>query len=207
MAGRPRLSQSDYVAAAFRIADDVGLQALTLKALGQHLGVDSTAVYRHFRSKDVLLIAMLDRLLSEQLRPSESFEDGRTEVEHIADVLRAVLIANPPLATAMIATLELPDSGVRLIERVADGLARMGLAGESLVQHYQMLEYFVLGTCMLDSDGSVEDWSVRRRRFEKVAAREFRTVARTGTDIQRVADAAFRSGINVLLDACAAAAN
>lgn len=206
MAGRPRLSQSDYVAAAFRVTDQIGLQALTLKALGQHLGVDSTAVYRHFRSKDVLLIAMMDRLLAERLLPSESFTDGRTEVEHVAEVLRSVLMANPPLATAMIATMDLPDSGVRLIERVADGLARMGLSGERLVQHYQMLEYFVLGACMLDSDGSGDEWSVRRRRFEKVPAREFRAVARSADDMQRVADTAYRTGINVLLDACAAAA-
>ncbi|WP_260646025.1 helix-turn-helix domain-containing protein, partial [Staphylococcus aureus] len=68
------------MAAAFRVTDQIGLQALTLKALGQHLGVDSTAVYRHFRSKDVLLIAMMDRLLAERLLPSESFTDGRTEV-------------------------------------------------------------------------------------------------------------------------------
>lgn len=202
MAGRPRLSQPDYVAAAFTIADGIGIQALTLKALGQHLGVDSTAVYRHFRSKDVLLVAMLDQLLTQQLQPSETFATGREEVEHIIDVLHRVLVANPPLAAALVATSDLPDSSVRLVDRTVDALARMGLAGDALVATYQTLEYFVLGTCILDGDGAVEDWSARRRRFDRIASREFRNVARSGSEMQRIAERSFRDGIRVLLDAC-----
>lgn len=41
--------------AAFRLADANGLPALTMRALGNHLGVDPTAVYRHFPSRDQIL--------------------------------------------------------------------------------------------------------------------------------------------------------
>lgn len=202
MANRPRLSQSDYVAAAFTIADDVGLHALTLKALGERLGVDSTAVYRHFRSKDVLLLAMLDRLLDGKLDAAADHESPRTEIEHVAQVLREVLMAHPPLAVALAGVSEQSDTGARIGDRIVDAMARMGLEGDDLVVHYQLLEHVVVGACLFDGDDAPDDWERRRRGYERIGAREFRAVARSGASAQQVADAAFEAGVRLVLDAC-----
>lgn len=202
MASRPRLSQADYVAAAFVVADDIGLHGLTLKALGQQLGVDSTAVYRHFRSKDVLLLAMLDRLLEDVLQPSAEHATPRAELEHIATGLRSVLLANPPLAVALAGVAEPPANGVGLRDRIIDALARMGLEGQALVVHYQLLEHAIVGPCVFDGDGSPENWAIRRRRYERIASREFRDIARSDESVQMVAATAFDTGVRIVLDAC-----
>ena len=80
MPRRAQVSRADYVSAAFEISARSGMQSLTLKALGEHLGLDATAVYRHFRNKDMLLRAMLDQLLQgvlEHAAPSDDpAEDG-----------------------------------------------------------------------------------------------------------------------------------
>jgi AcrR family transcriptional regulator len=207
VSGRPRLTQTDYVSAAFVVADDRGLQALTLKALGQHLGVDPTAVYRHFRSKDVLLLAMLDRLLVDVIEPPAAHATPRDEIEHIVSALRTVLLQHPPLAVALAAFNEPADDSAHLTDRVVDALSRMGLRGDQLVVHYQLIEHFVLGSCLFDGDGAPDNWAARRRRYERIGSREFRTAARSDGSVRTVADEVFDTGVRLLLDACEAAAD
>ncbi len=58
-----RLDASRIVDAALTIAARDGAPAVTMRRLGAELGVDATAFYRHFRTKDDLLAAMAERLL------------------------------------------------------------------------------------------------------------------------------------------------
>ncbi|MYX27664.1 TetR family transcriptional regulator [Streptomyces sp. SID8381] len=61
--GRPRiLSRERIVAAARRIADDEGLDALTVRRVAQLLGTGQASLYRHIRDRDELL-----RLLAEDV--------------------------------------------------------------------------------------------------------------------------------------------
>jgi AcrR family transcriptional regulator len=206
MSPRARLSQADYVSAAFEVADEQGMQALTLKSLGSRLGVDSTAVYRHFRSKDVLLLAMLDRLVVEVLEPPTTHASPRAEVEHIASVLRDLLLAHPPLAVALAAVDELPDHGMRVTDRVVDALSRMGVSGPSLVVHYQLIEHFVLGACLFDGDSSAGTWEMRKQRYARIGTSEFRAAGRSESSARSIAETAYSTGIRLVLDSCEAAA-
>ena len=66
---RPRgsLNQRVILDAAFALTERGGLDAVTFQALGAELGAHPTAVYRHFRDKDELLLAMIDALHAETL--------------------------------------------------------------------------------------------------------------------------------------------
>lgn len=66
---RQRLDREKILDTAREIADRDGLQALTLRRLGRELGVDSTAMYRHFRNKADLLSAMIDQVFFEVAEP------------------------------------------------------------------------------------------------------------------------------------------
>ncbi len=204
MSPRARLTQADYVSAAFDVADEQGMHALTLKALGSRLGVDSTAVYRHFRSKDVLLLAMLDRLLVDVLEPPAAHPTPRAEIEHITAVLRDLLLTHPPLAVALAAVNELPEHSMRLTDRVVDALTRMGVSGPELVVHYQLIEHFVLGCCLFDGDNAPDNWAVRKQRYTRIGTREFRTAARSESSVRNVAETTYDTGIRLLLDSCEA---
>ncbi len=206
MSGRARLNQADYVTAAFEVADERGMQGLTLKVLGEHLQVDSTAVYRHFRSKNVLLLAMLDRLLVGTIAPQSAHATPRDEIVHLAVELRAILLRHPPLAVALAAIDETADNSAHMSDLVVDALARMGVRGEALVLHYQLIEHFVLGACLFDGDGAPDNWAVRRRRYERIGSREFKAAARSDGSARRIADETFATGVALLLDACEASA-
>lgn len=206
MSARARLTQADYLNAAFQVADERGMQALTLKVLGQHLGVDSTAVYRHFRNKNVLLLAMLDRLLVDAIAPRSAHATPRDEIVHLTVQLRAILLRHPPLAVALAAIDETSTNSAHMSDLVVDALGRMGVQGEALVVHYQLIEHFVLGACLFDGDGAPDNWAVRRRRYERIGSRAFKAAARSDGNARRIADEAYTAGVALLLDSCERAA-
>src|SRR5207244_5972600 len=62
-AGRPpAISRQQLVQMAIRIGDAEGLEAVSLRRLGEELGVSPMAFYRHLGSKDHLFDEMLDLL-------------------------------------------------------------------------------------------------------------------------------------------------
>jgi TetR/AcrR family transcriptional regulator, tetracycline repressor protein len=62
---RTRLTRTSVVDRAMRLADAVGLDALTIRKLAQELGVTPMALYWHFHSKDELLDGLAERVWSE----------------------------------------------------------------------------------------------------------------------------------------------
>ena len=64
-----RHRRDDVVARALSVLDDHGLADLTMRRLGTELGVQPSAVYHHFPSKQVLLAAVADEILARGARP------------------------------------------------------------------------------------------------------------------------------------------
>ena len=206
MPQRSRLSRSDFVDAAIALADRDGLDALTLRAIGSHLEVDSTAIYRHFPSKEVLLVAILDRYLHEAFESSPGDTAPRGRIESVSHTLRGVLMEHPPLTAAVGSIEDYAGTAPRFLDMTVDSLEAMGLDGEDLVAHYQLLENFVIGSTYFDVHGAPNNWEQRRARFARVASRPFRTACRTDEDVRNVSDKAFSTGLRLILDSCEAAA-
>lgn len=55
--------QHDLIAAAGRILTRSGVSGLTIKNLAIELGFTEAAIYRHFKSKEEIIVAMLEHLL------------------------------------------------------------------------------------------------------------------------------------------------
>jgi TetR/AcrR family tetracycline transcriptional repressor len=92
-ADRARLTKRAVVDQALRLADSVGLEALTIRKLATELGVTPMALYWHFRSKDELLTGLVERVWSEidlEVDRSAPWPDQmRTLFESLLAVLRA----------------------------------------------------------------------------------------------------------------------
>ena len=52
---RERLTRDRVVAAALRIMDDEGLDAVTMRRIAREVGVEAMSLYHHVRDKDDLL--------------------------------------------------------------------------------------------------------------------------------------------------------
>src|SRR4030088_2523037 len=62
---RGSINPDDIIKGAFELAEDVGIDNLSMPVLAKHLGVGVTSIYWYFRKKEELLDAMTDRALSQ----------------------------------------------------------------------------------------------------------------------------------------------
>ena len=62
---RPALSRARVLEAAVALADDQGLEALSMRRLGAELGVEAMSLYNHVADKDDLLDGLVDLVVSE----------------------------------------------------------------------------------------------------------------------------------------------
>ena len=89
-----RLTRDRVVRAAIEVADRDGLGALTMRRLGDALGVEAMSLYNHVANKDDLLDGMTDAVFGEIERPVPGTE-WRTAMAARARSARAVLARHP----------------------------------------------------------------------------------------------------------------
>ena len=72
--GEPRdtLNRERVLRAAIELADEHGIDALTMRELARRLGVEGGSLYYHVASKDDLLDGMTDLVVAEIDVPSEA---------------------------------------------------------------------------------------------------------------------------------------
>jgi AcrR family transcriptional regulator len=205
MARTGRLKAADFVDAALHLAAEHGYASLTLKQIGQHLGVDTTAVYRHFANKDELLAAMLDRSMDEALLPAVPGKELEW-LERVAWKVREIFMRHPPLVMALVARETGNPNSFTLDNRVIAAFAALGLHGDDLVAHFQAFDNFVLGASLVDGISAPRHWELRALYFRGM---ENPAMVGAGASDERVRDLserAFAQGLRAILSAAADAA-
>src|SRR5438067_5628880 len=89
-AARGRLTRERILRAALEFADANGIESLKMRELGQALGFEAMALYRHVGGKDEILDGILDLVLSETQPPAASADWAiaiRTSAISIHDAL------------------------------------------------------------------------------------------------------------------------
>lgn len=124
--------QSEIIDAALKLTAEGGIQNLTIKNLGNALGITEPAIYRHFRSKSEIVKTMIGRF--DEGVPAESAElhglGGDRGV--CPDRFRQVQ-ADPPLARVMFAE-ELFMADAEFSERMLEMMHRHK---ETLERHFR----------------------------------------------------------------------
>jgi AcrR family transcriptional regulator len=151
---RPRdsLNRAVILQAALRIAERDGIDGLTFQALGQELGAHATAMYRHFRDKDELLLEMIDELRG------RSYGDALTSTGRWQDDLRlqAHSIREHYLRYAEFAQQMAPRSTHRSMELAntefaLSALRRAGLDDEKSVLYLRLFGNYIRAMSSLEA--------------------------------------------------------
>jgi AcrR family transcriptional regulator len=98
---RKALSRELILEAALGIVGTDDMNELTMSRLGRALDADPSAVYRHFRNKDELLLAMADVQMEEVVRSHQPGTDPYENLRHNLWVLRRSYLSRPGLARAV----------------------------------------------------------------------------------------------------------
>lgn len=91
---RARISTGSVVDAAIDLADAEGWAAVTIRRLGETLGVATMSIYTHVNSRDDLLVLMADAVYGRRTPPSYSRAGWRTRVQRLAAAELAMLRAH-----------------------------------------------------------------------------------------------------------------
>ena len=200
---KPSASQEEFVQAAITFADERGLDALTVRALGAAMGFSATAIYRYFPTKETLLSLMREELLTPILAGAGEVVDPRSRLRAAALSYRRLALEHPCLSQLTLVG-DLDGSVASAIPDFLGGaLAEMGLTGIDLVRGYRQLESFVVGTTLFDFSGAPDHLRTRLVRLRQSTLPEFGEHV-DGTDsVEAVNESAFEASLDALLDALA----
>ena len=143
-AGRPPLDRDRIVAAALRIVDDEGADALSLRRLAEALGVTPMSIYWHVRDKAELLELVGETVLGEiEIPPARG--DWREQLRDLHRAMLVVLLRHPNTLDALIGRARFGAAGVRMFERLLSILLGAGLAPAAAFDAYMVLYEYLLG--------------------------------------------------------------
>jgi AcrR family transcriptional regulator len=91
---RTSLTRARVIEAAMQLADREGLDAVSMRKLGQVLGVEAMSLYTHVKGKDDLLDAMIEAVVAEIPEPADG-PDWQTRLRRTILASRAVLLRHP----------------------------------------------------------------------------------------------------------------
>jgi AcrR family transcriptional regulator len=91
---RTPLSRDRVLRTTVDLADRGGIEALSMRKLGQELGVDAMALYRHVHGKDDLLDGIVEVVIGEIERP-EPAADWKVTLREQVMAARRVMLRHP----------------------------------------------------------------------------------------------------------------
>lgn len=157
------LDHGQIAAAAVAIADEHGLESVSMRRLAAELGVATMALYRYVSSKEDILWLMVDAVADEP--PGDQGEaeatDWRTVIRTYALSQRAVMVQHPWLfeAGARIAINITPNRMARA-ERTLTSLEGLGLDPDTQLAVLTTVSTYVWGA----AGGQLAQAQLMRRR-------------------------------------------
>jgi TetR/AcrR family transcriptional regulator, tetracycline repressor protein len=209
-APRNSLTDERILQEALALVDEGGLEGLTTRALGNRLGLDSTAIYRHFRSKDDLLTALADHIVGSAGQPAASGDDDgspRGQLRSACLCLRRALLAHPAM-TAIVVRRPLRGANTWAATERALGLLRQaGLSDQDAARAYQALLFYTLSYAMLEAsyaargaEHAAAELAASRLTYASLPASRYPNTAAVAPHLDGPLEEQFTYGLDRLLD-------
>ncbi|KHK99634.1 hypothetical protein LK09_02860 [Microbacterium mangrovi] len=133
-----KLDPERIIAAGLELAGRPGVSAISVRELGTMLGADPTAIYRHFRSKDDLMRALLDHIEAASVAEVDATAwDDR--LRQLTSRTLAWAARYPAIAAEAIVLTTHGPGELATIELMLDAFREAGLSDEEIVRHYALL--------------------------------------------------------------------
>ncbi len=150
---KPRVSLSREIIldAAFRIVDG-GVDDVTMSKLGAELGADPSAVYRHFRNKDELLLAMADVMLEESIA---AYVEGDAPLENLRRMvwsLRRSYLRRPGLARYVTYRFTGGEAEAASVRAMLKNMSELGYGETESIERVRALAEMTLGHISMTAD-------------------------------------------------------
>jgi AcrR family transcriptional regulator len=143
-AERIPLSRDRILDAGLALADASGIEALTMRRLGDELGYEAMSLYRHIANKDDLLDGMLDLVLAEWELP-ETEPDAVDAIRTTARSVHQGLRRHPWAARLLMTGAHMRPRRLAYGEFLLSRLRDAGLDADRKYHVYHLIDGFIFG--------------------------------------------------------------
>lgn len=144
---RVPLSRERIIDAAVEVADREGLGAVTMRRLGQQLGVEAMSLYKHVADKDDVLAGIADRVASEFELPSRDV-DWRMAIRASSIAAYAVLSRHPWAGPLLESDFDPGPARLAYLDAVVGVLHEAGFSLQDVAHAFGALDSHLYGFTM-----------------------------------------------------------
>lgn len=141
---RQGLNRRKVLEAALNIVDGAGLEELTMRRLGQQLGVEAPSLYKHVAGKADILDGIID-LVYEEIDFGETDGCFRTRVRHYSNSFRQALLRHPNVVQILAMRPVTGESTIGLVELALGELAGLGFSPQDGRRFLNVTVNFIIG--------------------------------------------------------------
>ncbi|MBL1099776.1 TetR/AcrR family transcriptional regulator [Streptomyces coffeae] len=124
---RPAYTRDDIAEAAVRIADEAGMDAVSMRRVAAAVGCGTMSLYNYVPRKEDLVDLMVDRVSGEYELPEKPSGDWQADILALARQGRTLMHRHPWLPAAVLPTAALGPNGLRYMEFCLAALEGSGL--------------------------------------------------------------------------------
>jgi AcrR family transcriptional regulator len=140
---RKPLSRERILAAALELVDEQGIDALSMRKLGQALGYEAMSLYNHVSSKDDLLDGILDLVLAEMKPPD--VDGGLPAIRTSSLAAHEALTRHPWAAGLLTASGRIRPARIEFMDALLATLRNAGFSAETTYHAYHVLDAHIVG--------------------------------------------------------------
>src|SRR6266699_3523447 len=192
---RGSLTPEVIVTESLRLLDAEGADGFSLPKLGRALGADPTAVYRHFASKDDLVLAIADRLIEEAMAGLTAQACWLDTVTEVATRQRVTYRAHPAAAALSASRVTQRPAEMHIVNVLIGAVLQAGFEGAAAARTYRAIGDFTLAWAgceatflALDAPLQQADRSAWTRAYLAVDRAEYPHIWQVRDDLASVSD-------------------
>ncbi len=207
---RGPLNRERVLHAAIRLADEAGVEALTMRKLAKELGVEAMSLYNHVANKDDILDGIVEIVFGEiELPPIGA--DWKTAMRQRAISTRDALSRHRWAVGLMESRMRPGPANVRLHDSVLGCLRQAGFSVEMAVHAYSVQDSYIYGFALQENGFELQrnslpadEASLAKTMLRQLPANDYPYIAETvGGYVTKpgyeFADE-FEFGLNLILD-------
>ena len=137
------LTRQRVLEAAMRIADEGGFESLTMRGLGQELGVQAMSLYNHVANKDEIRDGIVELVMNEIEPPSGP--DWKTAVRESAMSAHDAFVRHPWACSLQMESTSVSPARLRWMEDLLRTLREAGFSPNLTHHAYHALDSHITG--------------------------------------------------------------
>jgi AcrR family transcriptional regulator len=168
---RPPLTRDRILDAGVTLADRDGIEAVSMRRLGQQLGVEAMSLYKHVEGKDDVLAGIADRIAADFQLPDRD-RPWRVTIRECAITAHGVLLRHPWAGPLLESTATPGPARLAYLDAVVGVLRGAGFSLPDVAHAFGALDSHLYGFTM-----QVVSWPFDAEDMPEVAAEMVETIS------------------------------